>query len=68
MMTRKQAYTVVEAAKRLGISKQAVRAAIKVGRLRARSGVVRKHVVLIPVAALDAFSVSQSHQARGKKS
>jgi excisionase family DNA binding protein len=62
-------YTITEAAKELGVSRAAVHAAIKKGRINARWG-KRSQVIktlLISEKELKAFEVDSAQQARGKK-
>jgi predicted transcriptional regulator len=75
MPTKKKVYTISEAAKELGISTNAVRKAIKKGRLAATEG---KYVVertirrtltghLITEKELNKYRVSERHLYAGKK-
>jgi excisionase family DNA binding protein len=59
--------SVLEVAKRLGLSRTAVYQAIAEGRLRARERVITRKVVRIDPQSLAAFSVSKSHQSRARK-
>jgi excisionase family DNA binding protein len=59
--------SVVEVAKRLGLSRTAVYQAIAEGRLKARERVIMRRVVRIDPASLAAFQVSKSHQRRARK-
>ena len=67
-MPRKSHYTVKEASKKLGISRQAVMIAIKSGRLKAKTKPVKKMVLQIPTNSIDSFEVSLSHKERGLNS
>jgi hypothetical protein len=66
-------YTLSEAAKKLGISRQAVHEAIKKGLLEAHKAKITKTIVrvtqgwVIEPDALIKYQVSQSHIIRGKK-
>lgn len=64
----KQQYTPHKAAIKLGVTTQAILKAIKSGRLKARKGTIRTKAWLISEDALKNFSVSISHQERGKNS
>jgi hypothetical protein len=66
----KKLFTITQAAKELRISRAAVHAAIKKGRLTAEWGKTTRVVkaLLIPEEALKAFEVDLAQQARGKKS
>ena len=67
------AYTLSEAARKLGISRQAVHEAIKKGLLEAHKANITKTIVrvtrgwLIHADALTKYQVSDSHIIRGKK-
>jgi hypothetical protein len=63
----KKSFTITEAAKKLGISRQAVHKAIAAGTLKARKRQVVKIEWQIPGDALRAYSVSGAHQSAGKK-
>ncbi|HXF75906.1 MAG TPA: helix-turn-helix domain-containing protein [Methylomirabilota bacterium] len=73
----KKTYTITEAAKKLGISRQAVHDAIKKGLLEAEKGKFVQVIEIkrtvrgwhIPAAELEAYRkrLSLSHQERGKK-
>jgi len=71
--TSPKQYTTGEAAKKLGISKQAVSSAIKSGALKARRGKIVKTIVqvtkgwVVSEDAIKSYRVSLSHQERGKK-
>ena len=66
-------YTLSEAARKLGISRQAVHEAIKKGLLEAHKAKITKTIVqvtrgwIIHAEALDKYQVSDSHIIRGKK-
>jgi len=68
-MPAKKTYTITEAAKKLGISRQAVHDAIQRKLLRAEWGevIVRKRALLIPADSIRSYRVSASHQSAGKK-
>jgi excisionase family DNA binding protein len=59
--------SVVEAAKRLGLSRNAVYQAIAGGRLKARERVVTRKVLRIDPDSVASFQVSESHQRRARK-
>lgn len=63
----KAGYSVGQAAKRLGISRQSVYDAIRDGRLQARVRVITRRVWRIDAQHLRAYRVSLSHQERGKQ-
>ncbi|MGH7844513.1 MAG: helix-turn-helix domain-containing protein [Candidatus Binatia bacterium] len=71
----KKTYTITEAAKKLGVKRQAVHEAIKKGLLEAERGeIVQTRVVKVTVSgwkisakSLDAYRVSDPHQKAGKK-
>jgi excisionase family DNA binding protein len=67
MAAKKKIYTIAEAAKKLGISKAAVYDAISDHRLKATEGTIKVSALLISAADLEKYSVSASHQSRGKK-
>ena len=70
-MKKPKTYTLTEAAKKLGISRQAVHKAIGDGRLKAKEGKIVKTIVarglIITEEALEAYEVSAPQQERGKK-
>ena len=65
--TKPKTYTITEAAKKLGISRQSVHEAIKTGRLPAKWGKQIIEVLEISAKDLDAFHVDHEQKARGKK-
>ena len=67
MAAKKNFYTIAEAAKKLRVSKAAVYDAIKDHRLKVTEGTIEVPALLISAADLKKYSVSASHQARGKK-
>jgi len=67
MPTKKTSYTIIEAARRLGISRQAVHEAIQTGKLKAKRRKVSKRVWLVSAAELNTYQVSLSHQQRAKR-
>ena len=78
MATKKvtpKSYTITEAAKKLGISRQAVHDAIKKGLLEGEKGTFVQIIEIervmrgwrIPEKSLKAYEVSDSHKQRGKK-
>jgi len=60
-------FSVGQAAKELGISRQAVHKACEEGRLKAQKRKVTKTEYQIPYDALRSYSVSDLHQAVGQK-
>ena len=64
---KKTHFTVAEAAKKLGISRQAVHDAITKGLLRARWGEIRTKALLISAESLKSYRPSARHQTAGKK-
>lgn len=75
---KKRYYTITEAAKELGITRQAVHGAIKRGLLEAQKGQITQVIQirtvkrklrgwLIPIKSLNAYRVSDLHQWVGKK-
>ena len=64
-----KSYTITEAAKSLGVSRQAVHEAIKNGLLKAKWGevIVTKKALLISEESLNSYQVSIRHQTAGKK-
>ena len=64
---KKTHFSVGEAAKKLKISRQAVHEAIKKGSLKALKKRVVKLEWQIPAESLHSYSVSDLHQAVGKK-
>jgi hypothetical protein len=66
-MTTPRSYTIREAARRLRISPEAVRKAIKLGRLKAKTVTIPRQVWSIAADSLDLYEVSRSHQERGLK-
>lgn len=56
--------TIAEAAQRLGISTQAVRQAIREGRLATVTATVPR--VMVPVSALRAYQVARGKQVAGR--
>ena len=63
-MKQKKSYTIAQAAEHLGISRSAVHKAIKTGRLKAKSAVLKLRSWAIDSASLASFRVSESHQGR----
>lgn len=66
-MPKKLYYTITEAARILGITRESVWKAIHVGRLKARLHRITTRVWAIAPASLENYEVSASHQERGKK-
>ena len=71
--TTPQTHTITEAAKKLGISRQAVHKAIRRGLLEAERATITETIVgesqgwVVTDKALKDYEVSLSHQERGKK-
>lgn len=59
--------SVVEAARLLGVTREAVYEAIGSGRLKAKQKTIARKVWRIDPASLAQFEVSASHQKRGKR-
>ena len=70
-MAKRSKFTVNEAAKKLGVTRAAIHAAIRKGRLDYEWGetvqIIKKKARLIPAKALSDYQVDLSHQERGKK-
>jgi predicted DNA-binding protein YlxM (UPF0122 family) len=66
---KQKSYTITEAAKLLGISRQAVHEAIKNGLLDAKWGevIVTKKALFISEKSLNSYQVSTRHQTAGQK-
>jgi hypothetical protein len=66
---KQKSYTITEAAKLLGVSRQAVHEAIKNGLLKAKWGevIITKKALLISEESLESYQVSTRHQTAGKK-
>ncbi len=71
--TTPKTHTITEAAKKLGISRQAVHKAIRRGLLEAERATITETIVretqgwVVTDKALKDYEVSLSHQERGKK-
>ncbi len=66
-MAKKAYYTITEAARILGVTRESVWQSIQAGRLKARLRAVMTRVWAITPASLAQYEVSASHQERGKK-
>ncbi len=66
-MKRKHNYTITDAARNLGITREAVWKAIKAKKLKARLGTLYTKGWLVTAESLEAYHVSTSHQKRSKK-
>ena len=66
-MKKPKSYTITEAAKKLGVSRQAVHEAIHRKQLKAEKVKVVTEIWLVPESALKDYRVSTSHKLRGKK-
>jgi predicted DNA-binding protein (UPF0251 family) len=66
---KQKSYTITQAAKLLGVSRQAVHEAIKNGFLKAKWGevIVTQKALLISEESLKSYQVSTRHQTAGKK-
>jgi len=69
MKRKSKVYTITEAAKKLGISRQAVHDAIRKGQLKAKRGqIIQTHTVwLLSANAIESYEVSGRHKSAGKK-
>jgi excisionase family DNA binding protein len=75
MTRKKRFFTITEAAKKLGVKRQAIHEAIKKGRLEAKRGkithtrIVKTTVIgwKIDAKSLDGYRVSNAHQQAGRK-
>jgi excisionase family DNA binding protein len=65
--SRDEWLSVVEAARALGISREAIYAAVKEGRLKAGKKMVTRHVWRIDPESVASFQVSKSHQNRARR-
>jgi len=63
----KKTYTITEAAKALGVSRQAVHEAIKNGLLKARRGKIMTIGWLIPEDALNEYKASPRGEAQRRR-
>jgi predicted DNA-binding protein (UPF0251 family) len=63
----KKKYTITEAAKYLGVSRQSVHLAIKRGKLRATMGTITIDALLIDGSDLKSYQVDLTRQRAGKK-
>jgi len=66
-MAKKKNYTLTEAARELGLTKQGVLNAIDKGRLPAERKEILRKIWMISSEAVKAYKVSLSHQQSGKK-
>jgi excisionase family DNA binding protein len=66
-MAKKTTYTLSEAARELGLTKQGVLNAIDKGRLPAERQEIMRKVWMISADAVKKYKVSLSHQQSGKK-
>ncbi len=66
-MTKKSYYTITEAARVLGVTRESVWKAIHAGRLKARLRSITTRVWAIAPASVEDYEVSASHQERGQK-
>ena len=66
-MKYKKTFSVGEAAKRLGISRQSVHSAIQRGTLEARKKIVEKVEYRIPEDALEAYAIDEPRRQAGLK-
>jgi len=66
-MKLKHYYTITEAARNLGITREAVWKAVKARKLKARLGTLYTKGWLIAAESLESYQVSTSHQERSKK-
>lgn len=66
-MSEKPYYTITEASRILGVTRESVWKAIQAGRLKARLRPVTTRIWAILPASVAQYEVSASHQERGKK-
>jgi len=66
-MPKKPYYTITEASRILGVTRESVWKAIHAGRLKARLRPVTTRIWAITPASVAQYEVSASHQERGKK-
>ncbi|MGA7764050.1 MAG: helix-turn-helix domain-containing protein, partial [Candidatus Binataceae bacterium] len=59
--------SVVEAARTLGLSREAIYVAIQAGRLKADKQIVKRLVWRIDPESVSSFQVSKSHQNRARR-
>jgi hypothetical protein len=64
---KKPYYTITEASRILGVTRESVWKAIQAGRLNARLRPVTTRIWAITPASVAQYEVSVSHQERGKK-
>jgi excisionase family DNA binding protein len=64
---KKKTYTITEAARELGLTKQGVLNAIDKRRLAAERKEIKRKIWIITAAAVEAYKVSLPHQRSGKK-
>jgi predicted DNA-binding protein YlxM (UPF0122 family) len=64
---KKKSFTITEAAKKLGISRQAIHDAIRKGQLKAKRGQIFQTVWLVSADAIQSYEVSVRHRTAGKK-
>jgi predicted DNA-binding protein (UPF0251 family) len=66
-MKHKHYYTITDAARNLGITREAVWKAIKARKLKAKVGTLYTKGWLVLAESLETYHVSASHQKRSKK-
>ena len=66
-MPKKPYYTITEASRILGVTRESVWKAIQAGRLKARLRPITTRIWAIMPASVAQYEVSVSHQERGKK-
>jgi hypothetical protein len=67
MATKKKTFTLIEAARELGLTKQGVLNAIEKGRLAAERKEIKRKIWIISADTVEAYKVSLPHQQSGKK-
>ena len=66
-MPKKPYYTISEASRILGVTRESVWQSIQAGRLKAQLRPITTRIWVIAPASLAQYEVSASHQERGKK-
>jgi predicted DNA-binding protein (UPF0251 family) len=67
MAPKKTHFTITEAAKKLGISRQAIHDAIQKGQLKAKRGQIVQTAWILSASAIESYQVSLRHKTAGKK-
>ncbi len=66
-MRNKTHYTITEAARHLGVTRQAILRLIKLKKVKPKQKTVTQKVWVIPAREIENYRVSRSHQERGQK-